>query len=373
MSPDAIAAELARLATFYGEDHSWPRIIATLDLGHYVEIVLTVDGFEVVTGGVGREAELIDEARALGFPPEVVDAFQQCASRFPQKMVYGKVALGPNPAPSTMYVGLIEPWAVVVPFLSTLPGLDVALETLAEQAAERRICYMLAFSKVERDLVVKTYCLAPRPAGGAKSDPFLISRRLRAGQASLEQKTYTAGVSWDDLPADGRWPAIASLGRSLFGEAYALVRSDDARGGVKLYVFRYDKRESATYSLKTFNYYADEGVRLYQLGQAGEAVASLTEAIRFDRGDRARLFNMRGLVHYSQRQFDPALTDFDEAIRLDEGLAQAHNNRAATLLQLGDYEAAIYAASRALFLDPHSDPSNLDMAKRLLRQRELIH
>lgn len=372
MPPDAIATELTRLATFYGCEDACQRVITTFDLGHYVEIVLHENGFEVVTGGVGREAELIAEARALGFPVEVVDAFQQCAGRFPQKMVYSKVALGPDPAQPTMYLGLIEPWEVVIPFLGTLPGLGGASEALARHTAERRICYMLAFSKEGADLVVKMYHLAPRPAGGEKSAPFLISRRLRAGQARPAQKEYTAGVTWDDLPAGGRWPAVASLGQSLFGDAYALVRSDDANGGVKLYVFRYDKRESAAYSLKTFNYYADEGVRLYQLGLVDEAVASLTEAIRFDRGDQARLYNMLGLIHYAQRQFDLALADFDEATRLDETLAQAHNNRAAALLQLGNYEPAIYAASRALFLDPHSDPTNLDTAKRLLRQAELI-
>lgn len=372
MPPETIATEIARLATFYGCDDMCQQVITTLDLGHYVEIVLNTSGFEVVTGGVGREAELIAEARSLGFPLEVVNAFQQCASRFPQKMVYGKVALGPNPAPPTMYIGLIEPWAEVIPFLRTLPGLDAAIEALAAHTMERRICYMLAFSMAAGDLVVKTYYLASRPAGGEKSAPFLISYRLRAGQALLDRKEYTAGVTWDDLPADGHWPAIASLGQSLFGDAYALVRSDDTSRSVKLYVFRYDIRESATYSLKMFNYYADEGGRLYQLGQVDEAVASLTEGIRFDRGDQAWLYNMRGLVHYTQRQFELALADFDEAIRLDEKLAQAHNNRAAALLQLGNYEAAIYAASHALFLDPHSDPTNLDMAKRLLRQSELV-
>lgn len=381
MPPDAIATELTQLAAFYGHEAELRRVIAGVDLSHYVEIVLHESGFELVTGGVEREAALVAEARALHCPAAVIDAFQQGAAHFPHKMGYGKVAIGPNPARATLYLGLVEPWAVVLPFLRTLPALaPAALDALSAQMSARRICTMLAFSLQAAELVVKSYQLAPRPAGTPAHAPFLIAHRLRAGQAQPTQKLYTAGVTWDDLPTDGRWPAIAQVGRALFGDAYALVRGDvtaddgvAADGdGVKLYVFRYDQRENSSYTLKTFNYYAEEAVRLYQVGQPDEAVAALTEALRFGRGDEARLYNMRGLVHYSRRHFQPAAADFEAATRLDETLAQAHNNLAAALLQLGDYEAAIYAASRALFLDPHSDMTNLNAAKRLLRESELV-
>jgi tetratricopeptide (TPR) repeat protein len=171
-----------------------------------------------------------------------------------------------------------------------------------------------------------------------------------------------------------RWSEIAAFGETLFGNKYVMIRSESAAGKAKGYVFRFDKRQNASFSLKTYNHYVDEGYRLYQLGQIPAAIESLTDAIAFNLNTQVTLaqnYNNRGLLYFSIREFHKALADFKKAIELEEKLATAHNNIAGVLLQLGDYEEAIYAASTALFYDPNTDDTNLNVAKRLLRQAEL--
>ena len=67
---------------------------------------------------------------------------------------------------------------------------------------------------------------------------------------------------------------------------------------------------------------------------------------------RAGAYKDRGGLLVRMRQFDRAIEDLDEAIRLDPKRAAAYQNRGAAWNGLGRYEQAIEDLSKAIELDP---------------------
>jgi len=77
-----------------------------------------------------------------------------------------------------------------------------------------------------------------------------------------------------------------------------------------------------------------KGRTLTASGNYDEAIAELTEAIRLQ-SDFARAYNARGYVYLLKRDYQHALADLDEAIRLDPNYANAIQNRGMALRGLG--------------------------------------
>ncbi|MGQ0533529.1 MAG: tetratricopeptide repeat protein [Caulobacteraceae bacterium] len=92
---------------------------------------------------------------------------------------------------------------------------------------------------------------------------------------------------------------------------------------------------------------------------SSEALELCTFALREEpltRRNRAATLVNRGIVYSNREDHANALEDFDAAIELDPRLAEGYTNRAAALLDSGDYRGALDAASRGLALTPH-DPA----------------
>jgi lipoprotein NlpI len=68
--------------------------------------------------------------------------------------------------------------------------------------------------------------------------------------------------------------------------------------------------------------------------------------------DRAVLFYDRGIAYKNEKQFDRALADYSEAIKLDPKHAHAYLNRALVYASTGDSARAIADSSAAIKLDP---------------------
>jgi tetratricopeptide (TPR) repeat protein len=84
-----------------------------------------------------------------------------------------------------------------------------------------------------------------------------------------------------------------------------------------------------------------EGYALYQVGlqalkgeRYSEAVDKLTTAMR-DGYRRAEVYNSRGLAYDALGDYERAITDYGQAIRLDPALAEAYGNRGLARIRLG--------------------------------------
>jgi lipoprotein NlpI len=65
-------------------------------------------------------------------------------------------------------------------------------------------------------------------------------------------------------------------------------------------------------------------------------------------------FNNRGNAYQSKGEYQRAIQDYDEALRIDPDSALAFNNRASAFQHMGNYDRAIQDYDQAIRLDPSS-------------------
>ena len=87
-------------------------------------------------------------------------------------------------------------------------------------------------------------------------------------------------------------------------------------------------------------------------GEYDRAIADYTEAIRLD-PKHAAAFNNRGLAWTAKGEHDRAIADYTEAIRLDPKHAAAFYNRGNAWSAKGEYDRAIADYTEAIRLDPN--------------------
>jgi len=113
------------------------------------------------------------------------------------------------------------------------------------------------------------------------------------------------------------------------------------------------------------------GLYAYDAGNYEQAIVECTEAIRLN-PNNAYAYYRRGLAYaYGERgDYDRAIADYDQAILLKPKNGMMHNSRAYAYLFKGDYDRAIAGFEATLRLSPNyaDAKSGLDRAK----QRQLI-
>jgi tetratricopeptide (TPR) repeat protein len=77
----------------------------------------------------------------------------------------------------------------------------------------------------------------------------------------------------------------------------------------------------------------------------------LRAAAAGERGNLAIVHNSRGVEYANKRDYDRAIADFTEAIRINPKYAEAYNSRSATYLKKGEYDRAVADANEAMRLD----------------------
>ena len=86
-------------------------------------------------------------------------------------------------------------------------------------------------------------------------------------------------------------------------------------------------------------------------GEYDNAIIDYTEVIRLD-STYASAFNFRGVAWDSKGEYGNAIKDFNEAIRLDPKYILGYYNRGNTWTKKGDYDNAIKDFTEAIRLDP---------------------
>jgi tetratricopeptide (TPR) repeat protein len=104
--------------------------------------------------------------------------------------------------------------------------------------------------------------------------------------------------------------------------------------------------------------YHNRGVALGRKGDYDRALADLNEAIRLD-PNSAVAYNSRGIAYrlranhgHSRADYDRAIADHTEAIRLNPNFPAAYRNRGAVYNSIGHYDRAISESDEAIRLDP---------------------
>jgi tetratricopeptide (TPR) repeat protein len=93
------------------------------------------------------------------------------------------------------------------------------------------------------------------------------------------------------------------------------------------------------------------GISFAAKGEFDRAISDITEGIRLDPG-RAYRVEERGEIYLAKADYRRALNDLSEAISLDAGHAFRYHHRGHAYVGLGDYRHAIEDFTEAIRLDP---------------------
>src|SRR5713226_6413097 len=109
--------------------------------------------------------------------------------------------------------------------------------------------------------------------------------------------------------------------------------------------------DSAESTANRANAYNSRGIGYHNKKDYDRAIAEYGEAIKLD-PKYARAYYNRGLVYAAKGNYDGAVEEYSEAIKLDPKYASAYNSRGLAYANKKDYDRAIADYGQAITLDP---------------------
>ncbi|HEV3006363.1 MAG TPA: tetratricopeptide repeat protein [Pirellulales bacterium] len=97
--------------------------------------------------------------------------------------------------------------------------------------------------------------------------------------------------------------------------------------------------------------YVLRGISWFSLREYDNAIKDFSEAIKLEPGN-SNFFTLRGNAYDQKHLYDAALADFTEAIRLDPTNLAAYNDRGCTLTNKGEYQQAEAQFNEVLRMAP---------------------
>lgn len=97
--------------------------------------------------------------------------------------------------------------------------------------------------------------------------------------------------------------------------------------------------------------YSNRGVTYYKLHRYDEALTDFNQALKLN-ANSPLVYNNRANTFADLQQYEKAIADYTQAIELDPNYAEAYANRGSAYHELGQYEAALADYNWAIQLDP---------------------
>jgi tetratricopeptide (TPR) repeat protein len=187
---------------------------------------------------------------------------------------------------------------------------------------------------------------------------FLLASPLYAQKVGDELLVVTPAEA--RLTVDGQTVASVPRGAVVVVEEVGKDRLRVTRRGVSGWIIRQDVLPpekaidfftQAIAKKPTANDYRGRGSAHAVTGQYDKALADYTEAIRLNPKDVDAFCN-RGLTYEKKGQYNKAIADHTEAIRLDPKLAAAYCGRAGAYARKESYDSALTDLNKAIELNP---------------------
>ena len=96
-----------------------------------------------------------------------------------------------------------------------------------------------------------------------------------------------------------------------------------------------------------------------------EGCTAVIQAGKYTGKGLAFAFNNRGIAYQTKGQYDRAVQDYDQAIKLDPNYAQAFVNRGFTYAIKAQHDRALEDYDHAIKLNPHSAEAFYDRSNTL--------
>jgi tetratricopeptide (TPR) repeat protein len=103
--------------------------------------------------------------------------------------------------------------------------------------------------------------------------------------------------------------------------------------------------------------YSNRALMRFPLDEFDLAIADCNEAIRLD-PKLACAWDNRGSAYLLKKQYDRAIADMTEALRIDSKRASTYSNRGCAWLGKGDYDRALADCNEALRVNPEHAPAH---------------
>ena len=144
------------------------------------------------------------------------------------------------------------------------------------------------------------------------------------------------------------WPQIAAAD---FNQEIRRCDSDEVHPDIRIVACTRNIQSGRFTGPNLAVAFSNRGLAYKRKNQWDRAIADYSEAIRL-KPDDAKVFNNRGNAYYFNGQLDRAIEDYNDAIRLQPDLAVAFGNRGNVYRKQGRFDRAIEEYDKALQFEP---------------------